>query len=273
MHRFLQSLSLASGILFGLLAIGFAFQVPWVLALFPWNLSYLSAIFIASILIAIAIPTVWIGWKGEIGSVFGGAIDLVVTFSGMGLFSIQLYLGDTSRQSILVFGIVSLISAAVLAGIAWQSRGIEMKDKRSTPRLVRFSFALFAVALLLAGGALILRTNHIFPWNIGEELRVLYGWIFLGAMCYFIYALVKPQWGNAKGQLMGFLAYDLVLIVPFLQHFDDVIPEQRLSLTIYTGILIYSGLIAAYFLFIDKRMSLFSKSVNEVMTVRHPGQN
>ncbi len=192
---------------------------------------------------------------------FGGAVDLVVTFSGMGLFSIQLYLADTSRQLILVFGIVSLLSALILVGIAWQSRGLEIKDKRPTPRVVRFSFALFALALLLAGGALIFKTNNIFPWNIGEELRVLYGWIFLGAMCYFIYALVKPQWGNAKGQLMGFLAYDLVLIVPFLQHFSDVVPEQRLSLTIYVGVLIYSGLIAAYFLFIDKRMSVFRGSV------------
>ncbi|MBW4438488.1 MAG: hypothetical protein KME04_15210 [Pleurocapsa minor GSE-CHR-MK-17-07R] len=263
MHRFLRLASLVSGFLYTLLALGFAFQISWVVALFPWNLSYLSAIFIASILLAIAIPTLWIGWKGEIGSVFGGAIDLTVTFIGMGVFSIQLYFGDTSRQSILVFGILALLSAAALAGIAWKSWGIALKDKRPTPRFVRISFALFAVTLLLAGGALILKTNNIFPWNIGEELRVLYGWIFLGAMCYFIFALIKPQWGNAKGQLMGFLAYDLVLIVPFLQHFEDVIPEQRLSLTIYVGVMVFSGVLAAYFLFIDKRMSLFSASGNE----------
>ncbi len=39
MHRFLQVISLASGVLFGLLAVGFALQITWILALFPWNLS------------------------------------------------------------------------------------------------------------------------------------------------------------------------------------------------------------------------------------------
>lgn len=245
----LQPLSLISGIFTLALAIGFGLQIPWVLQLFPWSLSYLSALFICSILMAIAIPTLWIGWKGEIASVFGGAIDLGVMFSGMGIFCLQLYSADNTRHGVLNFGLFSLTVAVILVGVAWQSRGLALQDARPTPKMVRLSFVIFAFTLLLTGGALILKTNHIFPWNISEELRVLYGWIFLGAMCYFIYALVRPNWGNAKGQLMGFLAYDLVLIVPFIQHFSDVIPEQRLSLTIYVAVLLYSGIIAAYFLF------------------------
>jgi hypothetical protein len=42
---------------------------------------------------------------------------------------------------------------------------------------------------------------------------------------------------------LGFLAYDLVLIIPFLQHFANVRPEMLLSLTIYTAVVSYSGLL------------------------------
>ena len=63
-----------------------------------------------------------------------------------------------------------------------------------------------------------------------------------------------PLWPGVsllgKRQLLGFLAYDLVLIGPFLQHFSTVRPEMRLSLILYTFVVCYSGLLAIYFLFI-----------------------
>jgi len=55
---------------------------------------------------------------------------------------------------------------------------------------------------------------------------------------------------DARGQLLGFLAYALILILPFLAHFATVEPEHRLSLTIYTGVLIYSGALAIFYLLI-----------------------
>jgi hypothetical protein len=42
------------------------------------------------------------------------------------------------------------------------------------------------------------------------------------------------------------------LIVPFLTRLPTVADEQRLGLTIYTGVVIYSGLLAIYYLFINK---------------------
>jgi hypothetical protein len=72
----------------------------------------------------------------------------------------------------------------------------------------------------------------------------MYGWIFLGAATYFIYGALRPMWGNAAGQLLGFLAYDAVLIVPFVRHFATVRPAHRLSLTIYVTVLCYSAIVA-----------------------------
>jgi hypothetical protein len=74
---------------------------------------------------------------------------------------------------------------------------------------------------------------------------------------YFFYSLLRPSWVNSAGQLVGFLAYDVVLIVPFLMRLPTVAPEQRLGLSIYTAVVIYSGLLAAYYLFIHKPTRLW----------------
>jgi hypothetical protein len=55
---------------------------------------------------------------------------------------------------------------------------------------------------------------------------------------------------------LGFLAYDLVLIMPFLQHFSDVLPEQRASLIVYTTVLVLSAGLAVYYLFIHRATRL-----------------
>jgi len=60
-----------------------------------------------------------------------------------------------------------------------------------------------------------------------------------------------PAWTNAGGQLAGFLAYDLVLIVPFLVRLPTIPPEWFVSLVVYTAVVTYSGLLAAWYLFVS----------------------
>jgi hypothetical protein len=90
---------------------------------------------------------------------------------------------------------------------------------------------------------------------------VLFGWIFLGASLYFIYGVARPVWHNARGQLMGFLAYDLVLILPFLVLLGDVKPEFMLSLVIYLVVIVYSGALAIYYLLISKETRTWTPTV------------
>jgi len=70
---------------------------------------------------------------------------------------------------------------------------------------------------------------------------------------YFLYGLLVPRWHHALGQLLNFLAYDLVLIVPFLWLFKTAKPEYVFSLIVYVAVLIYSGAIAVYFLFVNSQ--------------------
>jgi hypothetical protein len=123
--------------------------------------------------------------------------------------------------------------------------------------LVRVSFGVFIVSLILAGGALVFRIP-VFPWALNADSSVIFGCIFIGDAFYFLYSLLYPRWHNALGQLLSFLAYDLVLILPFLLLFETVKPEYTLSLIAYVAVLIYSGAIAVYFLFVNSKTRLGS---------------
>jgi hypothetical protein len=117
---------------------------------------------------------------------------------------------------------------------------------------VRVSFGIFVASLLFAGTALILR-QPIFPWKLNPDSSVIFGCIFIGDAFYFLHALFKPSWRNAAGQLLSFLAYDLALIIPLFRLFEMVDPALRLNLTVYVLVLIYSGAVAVYYLFLNPR--------------------
>ena len=69
-------------------------------------------------------------------------------------------------------------------------------------------------SILIAAGTALVFHADIFPWALGAETSVIFGFIYLGAAAYFLYGVLDPRWPNAQGQLVGFLAYDLVLIGP-----------------------------------------------------------
>lgn len=266
MHRYFRYLLVALGAAGLLGALAFIMQAPWIAGLWPWpSYGRLSGIFVASILAAAAAPVMWIGLSGELAAITGGALNFLVTYGGMAAYSAGVYLSDTSRGPILLFTLFCAAAAALCLTLLLWARRMAFRDIRPTPRAVRVSFALFIVVLLLAGGSLVLKTQRIFPWSLTVQQSVLYGWIFVGAAFYFLYGVIKPVWGNAVGQLLGFLAYDLVLIVPFLRHFAVVNPDLRINLTVYTTVLIYSGLLAIWFLFVN-RSTRFAANRGEPVT-------
>lgn len=230
-------------------AVAFYFQLPFATSLWPLpETTPLSHIFLASIFLAAAAATGWCVWVNSRGALAGIALDYIVIFVPLIVYLLQraAALENTS-------GFVIALGVGVVFG-GWMliySLRAPITDPRPMPRLVRWSFIVFTVALVIVGVSLTLKVPNVIPWRVTEDMSVVIGWMFLGAAAYFIYGLLRPSWLNTGGQLAGFLAYDIVLIVPFLQRLPGIAEEFRVSLIIYTVVVIYSGLLAIYYLFIN----------------------
>jgi hypothetical protein len=235
-----------AGIASLVLSLGFVLQAEWATALWPWPERPLSFIFLGSIAAAIATPLLWIGITEELAAAAPGALNLTVTYVGATAYLISI--SDQPWQpplgpAIAVCVGAGLISLAVFA----MTRRLPFRDARPMPRPVRVSFFVFAAVLIASGTGLVLGA-HVFHWQTDRDSSVLYGFIFLGAAVYFLHGALWPRWANAAGQLWGFLAYDLILIVPFLSRFGEVSGGDLVSLSIYTFFVLFSGGLAAYYL-------------------------
>jgi hypothetical protein len=237
-------------------ALAFFLQWPFVVNLWPFpGTTPLTFIFIASIFAAAAASTFWAVASGNLGALAGIGLDYLTILAPVAILAFQLGASSNSSQ-MTSYAVFCVIGALFGLGLFLWSARIPMDRTIPMPGPVRWSFIFFIVALLIVGGRLIMRVPTM-PWKMTPELSVVAGWMFLGAALYFFYGLLRPSWVNTAGQLSGFLAYDVVLIVPFLMRLPTVAPEQRLGLSIYTAVVIYSGLLASYYLFIHKPTRLW----------------
>ncbi len=232
-------------------AVAFIFQ--WPIARQVWPLSYtnqMTYLFIGSIFAAAAASTVWCLIAREDGALAGVALDYFTIFTPISIFALQLA-SRGSNPRMTAFAVVAVAGALFGLGLLlWRVR-IPIRDPRPMPRLVRISFIIFVIGLLIAGGQLVLKFPSVLPWQVTVDGQIIYGWMFLGAAAYFTYAVLRPSWHNSAGQLAGFLAYDVVLIVPFILELPTVNPRWQLNLIVYTLVVAYSGLLATYYLFIN----------------------
>lgn len=239
-------------------AIAFFIQWPAAINLWPFEgTTPLTFIFISSIFAAAAAPTLWAAASEKYGALAGIGLDYLTILAPVSILSFQL--GAVSGDSqMTLYGIACVIGAIFGLGLFLWSARIPLDRTPPMPAFVRGSFIVFILALLIVGGRLVLKVPNSIPWTITPELSVIMGWMFLGAALYFVYGLLRPSWWNSAGQLIGFLAYDVVLIVPFLSRLPTVAPENRIGLTIYTVVVIFSGLLAFYYLFLHKPTRLWS---------------
>lgn len=246
--KIIRVLVFVGGVIVLALAFGFVFRLHAAISLWPWEDGRYSYLFVGSILAAVSAAMLWIGWTGELGALLAGSLNIFFIAVGTSIYFFELAAGG--RVNLIPFGIVCAVIAMASSIAFWWSRRIPLRESPPTPALVRVSFGIFIAALGLAGGALILGAQ-IFPWQLNPDSAVVFGCIFLGDAFYFLYGLLRPRWNNALGQLLSFLAYDLVLIVPFIGLFPTVKPQYMPSLVVYTAVLIYSGAVAVYFLFVN----------------------
>ena len=78
MNTNLRIAGFVTAILLLVLTLGFVFQLPWAVNLWPWPDSRLSYLFIGSILAAVTVAVGWISWLGEWGALPAGALNVFV---------------------------------------------------------------------------------------------------------------------------------------------------------------------------------------------------
>ncbi len=251
MNRFLRLITIGSGSALLLLAAGYFWQMPWAVATWPWPDGPLSFTFIAAIQAAIAAALLWIGVSQAWGVMAGGALNLAVMMTGLAVFFFQAA-GRNGQPTLQMYALGCALFVLVNIGIFWWSHRLPLPDARPTPRPVLLSFGVFTAVLLLVGSLLLWRVPVVFPWPLNPDSSVIFGLIFIGDAFYFLYAVWRPRWHYACAPLWSFLAYDVVLILRFIPHVGVVKPEYQLSLFLYTAVLVYSGALAIYYLFINR---------------------
>ncbi len=249
MSRLTRTLTLLGGVALLLLAAGFYLQFPAVTAIWPWEDSRLSYIFLASICAAVGAPVIWIALADVPATLRGGALNLSTSTLAITAYFFWLY-SQRGTPALLMSGLASAAFCAFSIALFRWSGKFTLRDQRPFPRPVFYSFILFILALLFAATLLVARHSTVFPWPLNPDSSVIYGLLFYGNAAYFLYGLLLPAWDNARGQLIAFLAYDLVLLGPFFALLGAVKPGHRLSLAVYLIVLIYSSLLAAYYLFL-----------------------
>ena len=238
-----------------LFAAGFFFREWWATDLWPFSYTAgMSFAFVASILAAAAASILYCALARDLRAMVGVGLDALVLTAPLAITSFM-----SGKASMRTFGaLAALTASAGLVAMTWFHR-YAWRDERPTPWPVRVAFVVFVLALWATGGALVAGNLRVLPWHVSPEVARVYGFIFLGASSYFLYGLVIPKWSNAAGQLLGFLAYDIVLLWPFAVYFKHVEPDRLLNHVVYTAVVVGSGMIAIYYCFIHPRTRLFAR--------------
>jgi hypothetical protein len=233
------------------LAAGYVFRAPWATQAWPFSAGTLSFIFIGAILAAIATPVMWISLSGEWGALAGGSLFPMVAFGGMAVYLWNLRAAGGHGLT-LAWPVGCTAASLWSLGIYMWYRRVPIADPRPQPRPIRGAFVGFALVLVGAGTALVLETPGIMPWSVKPQSSVMFGWIFIGASASYAYAAVRASWNRARGPLIGFLAYDVILLPPLLAHFGAVNSEDVMTLIIYVSVLLYSAALGVWYLFCRK---------------------
>lgn len=244
------------GFVFLVVSFGYYNQAEWAIATWPLEAAPFAYTFLAAIQAAIGAALLWFGFSQEWAALTAGALNLMVMMAGFGLVFSGLAMDGQPKLWPYVIGAI----VAVLLNIAifvWSHRH-NLRQRQRAPRLLLFSFALFGVTLLVVGISLLMGEPSLFPWTLNRETAVLFGWIFIGDAFYFLYGVWRPYWGYMYAPLCSFLAYDLVLIGRAIAHFENVSPEWRLNLGLYTAVLLYSAGLAIYYLLLNPQTRPFT---------------
>ncbi len=234
---------------FGLLLVGFGFwfRADWALGLWPWPDGPLSYLFIASIVLAEGATMAWTAATLHLHAARGGALGFAAMNLGIAGYTLWLF---NQQQEVLLLNWALVCSLLSFGSILLFIIGGQYPRTHTqpSPQIVRQSFLIFAVALFIATAMLLARAPVVFPWPLKPDSSTMFGFLFLASAMYFFDGWLRPSLTNSYGQLIGFLVYDLVLIPPYLRHWEKATGGFRVSLVIYLIVLFWSAALAIWFL-------------------------
>jgi hypothetical protein len=234
------------GVLDLVLTIGYFSEARWAISTWPWtDLTSIDYLLVSSFLAGATAVILWIGFVGDWGALAGATMNVGLMNAGSAAYLFKL--GLTTRA--IAFSVFALINLGVLLF----SLRRPIRDRRPIDKFLRGSFGVFWVVLLYASIQLFRKSPTIFPWTIEPDAEVMVGWLFLGSCVYFAWGFFRPSWHNARGQLLAFLAYDLVLLPRYVFMFSTVDPDHLPSLIAYVAVISYSTLVAIYYLFLNPK--------------------
>lgn len=237
---------------FLVLGVAFLFHFDWATGLWPEQSRYsgdLTDLFVGSILTAIGASAIYGTVFGDLRAAIGGLLAVSVLFgSSAVVLMTRTVAPSTFAGHIATFWVLAALAAAALL---WALRCPDGESRRA-PAAIRLIFVGFTIVLLIAAALLILGVRNVFPWPLPPLTSALYGCLFLGVSMNYAVAAARGQMIDAKTSMFGFLIYDLILIGPFLRRFPVVPDANRLSLTLYVIVLVFSAIVAVWLFWFDR---------------------
>ena len=247
--------------------IGLYRNASWATDLWPLPDVRMTYIFLASIVASTAALIIWPLIRDDPGALRAAAFNLSTATPPLGLYLLWLS-RDGDNRDLIAPGIAFVLFGVVWMAIGWWLRTIPVRSTRQLPKFVRIVFVGFCVLLIPLGSALLFQVENVFPWTISPENSTVAGIIFLSAAALFMFILANPLWIYGEAGFASFLAYDLVLAVPYLDFFRNRDNEAtvasyygsaytapagdngvgEMSLVIYLTVLAVSALAAIAFL-------------------------
>lgn len=247
MRRIVRVLLVLQALLLLVVGLGLLLDAGWARQLWPWPDGRLSYLFVASMMLAQAGSIGWVAWTLDVQAVRGGLLGFAAACLGIALYAWRLT-ASIAAPALWGWALAAGVMGLGALGLLMIRGQFPIRDARPVPAFVRGSFLLFSIALAIATALLLSQATVVFPWPLKPESSVIFGFLFLASACYFFHGWLRPSISNARGQLIGFLIYDLVLLPPFIAQWPSTAGAFRISMAIYLVVLVWSGALAVWFL-------------------------
>jgi hypothetical protein len=262
-HAGIRALTLAIVLLLTAMSAASYFQADFAKSAWAWRDQEITYKFAGAYLLAFAGSLLWIAVTGELAAFAGVAVTVLTNAIGTLVFLVYQSIQE-SRGDLVPNIVVMLLLAIVSIAVFRWSRGLASRRVIPTPRVLFIAMIVFTVVLLSASVRLILQHTNVFPWDPRAEWSTMIGLSLLGSVAFFAYGAYRREWTHAGAQFAGFLAYDLVLIFPYIRMLRDGDGERSVygasgtqvnegPLVIFLIAIGSSALLAVWYLFFDAR--------------------